>query len=165
MQTHDRNEPTTYARHAGRVLQRAREQGRTIVSNIPGAQGIPVDYAPRNRSDSLPWVLERPGRAPLRLNGRQCRVEARTLEYDLRRDNTDYTVTLFADGRPVGHLTWKADGPRVGEIRYVWILPTHRRRGLATALFYYATQHGPVPPVHSADLSRDGRAWVRSLEV
>lgn len=156
----DPSEPLTYNRNFSRVLHRAAAEGKTIVANAGPASvmGQPLVYEPRTKNDSRPWRPIKQEVSMFRLSGRECRV-LESVQFKLTRDAGDFTVTASRNGATVGHITWTIH-TRV--VRYVWVAPAYRRRGIATGMWAHASS-SPVPPVHSTDLSQDGEAWVASL--
>jgi ribosomal protein S18 acetylase RimI-like enzyme len=64
-----------------------------------------------------------------------------------------------------GDFTWHKS---TGVIQTVHVNPEHRRKGIATAMLQEAQRqaalHNHIPaPVHSSQLSDDGKAWKDSL--
>lgn len=77
------------------------------------------------------------------------------------------TVVALVDGQHVGSLQWIAGTPsdpqRVpGEVIDIRVDPGWQRKGIATAMWEYA-QSLPFPPVHSPNLTGDGRAWSQTV--
>ena len=74
--------------------------------------------------------------------------------------------------RPVGYISYFNDGtlgnpvdPRAPTVYKTMVRPAHRRQGLASAMFDFASQHAEakygLPLQHSGALSEDGKAFVR----
>jgi ribosomal protein S18 acetylase RimI-like enzyme len=159
----DPTEPLTYNKNFSRVLHRAAAEGKTIVANAGPAlvKGQPLVYEPRTKNDSRPWRPLDPAVSAFRFSGRECRV-LESVGFELTRDEGDLTVTATREGVVVGHLTWRI---HTREVRYVWVAPAYRRRGIATGMWNFAGTSPVVPiaPVHSSELPSDGKAWVASL--
>lgn len=65
----------------------------------------------------------------------------------------------------VGHLDWSH---KSGEVHWIGVEDTHRRQGIATALWQHAQgiaaeTRGVKPPRHSTDRTTLGDAWARSV--
>ena len=72
----------------------------------------------------------------------------------------DVRATHRKTGNPVGLLS----AFTTGKIGMINVHPEHRRRGVATAMWDYATQHPDLnSPYHSQIQTEDGEAWARSL--
>lgn len=73
-------------------------------------------------------------------------------------------LEVVLEGLEVGGICWHA---LTGEVLTLDIRASHRRRGLATALWYQAqlvaTQKGLMCPVHSENVTPMGRQWLKSL--
>lgn len=81
------------ARNFTRELRKAHRPGvnRIVCSSAP-YEGKEVEYAPRNRHDSLPWVLVLDGktRHGYRFTGRECHVQ--TFRYIVQDCGRTYGV-------------------------------------------------------------------------
>ena len=60
---------------------------------------------------------------------------------------------------PVGEMSWH---PKTHEITGISVLPSEQRKGIATAMWHMGQRMRPKP-VHSADRTRAGEAWARSV--
>jgi ribosomal protein S18 acetylase RimI-like enzyme len=63
-------------------------------------------------------------------------------------------------GNVIARLRLETDGTIYG----IWVKPEHRRKGIATQLWNYATANG-YNPQHSAERTTDGDAWAKSFNV
>lgn len=156
----DPTEPKTYRTNYSRVLHRAAAEGKTIVADAgpDTVRGQELRYAPRTPNDSRPWRPVKQEISAYRFSGRECRV-LESIQFSLERSAGDLIVMARRNGVAVGHLAWRI---HTREVRYVWVSPDYRRRGIATGMWTYAST-APVVPKHSSDLSEDGKAWVASL--
>jgi 8-oxo-dGTP pyrophosphatase MutT (NUDIX family)/GNAT superfamily N-acetyltransferase len=68
-------------------------------------------------------------------------------------------VATTPTGYPVGHLTWH---PETHEITGLNVDATEQRKGLARAMWDLGQKIDPKP-VHSADRTKAGEAWARSV--
>jgi hypothetical protein len=159
----DPTEPKTYRTNYSRVLHRAAAEGKTIVADAgpDKIKGQELRYEPRTPNDSRPWRPVKQEISAYRFSGRECRV-LESIQFSLERSDGEFTVLARRNGATVGHLTWHRH-TRV--VRYVWVAPEYRRRGIATGMWHTATSFSsPVSvPVHAPLLSEDGEAWVASL--
>jgi 8-oxo-dGTP pyrophosphatase MutT (NUDIX family)/GNAT superfamily N-acetyltransferase len=81
-----------------------------------------------------------------------------------------------SSGGLVGSMTWapreserysESDGHYPGEISNVWVHEDHRRKGIASAMMEHAKERytsGQADsfPIHSPELSEDGRTWMNT---
>jgi GNAT superfamily N-acetyltransferase len=63
------------------------------------------------------------------------------------------------DGSEIGRIVWHDSN---GEIEKLFVVPSHRRKGIATSLFNIAQWLNPAPK-HSAWRTDDGDAWAKSI--
>lgn len=94
-----------------------------------------------------------------RAGGRDYVVQADPLQYRV------VTATPVGNKRPVGRLSWFKDngGDNLdNKVADVFVHPSHRRRGLATAMFEHAQKINPDIQ-HSHARTPDGRAWTAAL--
>jgi len=68
------------------------------------------------------------------------------------------TATL-PSGFPVGSMAWH---PKTKEVTGINVEPGEQRKGLATAMWNMGQDIRPKP-VHSADRTRAGEAWAKSV--
>lgn len=61
--------------------------------------------------------------------------------------------------RPIGSISWHH---KTGEIRGVYVVPEHQRKGIATAMLHEAQTTPTRSPRHSTDRTTAGDAWARS---
>lgn len=80
-----------------------------------------------------------------------------------------YVVDAFVEGEPmeeneVGFIIW--DGADEGRIEELFVVPEHRRKGLATSLWNeaikYAKENYLTRPVHSESRTEAGEAWAKT---
>lgn len=73
-------------------------------------------------------------------------------------------VAKDGSGAEVGAMTWRTRSRKPGELDHIDVAKDHRRRGLATAMWTYASESGLKPtPVHSAQRTDDGDAWAKAV--
>lgn len=68
-------------------------------------------------------------------------------------------VAQYPSGYPVGHLTWH---PQTHKITGLNVDPDEQRKGIATAMWKMGQSIRPRPQ-HSADRTRAGEAWAKSV--
>jgi ribosomal protein S18 acetylase RimI-like enzyme len=81
-----------------------------------------------------------------------------------QHENTHDINMLDNDGYSRGWMQWDDD---TGELQHIRVNESHRRRGLATNMWgraqRLADERGITAPVHSAERTKDGDAWAKSL--
>jgi hypothetical protein len=85
--------------------------------------------------------------------------------YDIDHTMDDQYVTVRAthreSGEPVGFLKYSSS---LGKVGFVNVKPEHKRKGVATQMWEYATQHPDLPnPQHSTTRTEEGEAWAQAL--
>jgi GNAT superfamily N-acetyltransferase len=90
------------------------------------------------------------------------------LQFEHFTNNDNHVLAAYA-GNP--HAEDAAERKRVGDIRWhketgvidsLYIKPSHRRQGVATALYHATSQYGP-PAQHSDARSEEGDAWAAKV--
>lgn len=92
--------------------------------------------------------------------------------YKLVYDWNAVGATPVGKVKPVGFVSYFPDGglggpvdPKAPTVFKAVVKPAHRRQGLASAMFDFASQHAEakygLPLQHSGALSEDGKAFVR----
>lgn len=85
-------------------------------------------------------------------------------EVNIFGNRPSHTVHAYDQGDMIGHLRWNREG---GEIDQVHVMPEHRRRGVATALWHeanrIAAEHAVAPPQIGPERTQAGEALARSL--
>jgi GNAT superfamily N-acetyltransferase len=76
-----------------------------------------------------------------------------------------HSLEASIGGQGVGAIEWHAG---TGEIHQITVAPEHRRKGIATALYFQAKRvaadtRGVKPPKHSAHRTNEGEAWARTV--
>lgn len=89
------------------------------------------------------------------------------------RNNADFHGVKFSkEDRPYGEATINAHHPqhghvgkmelsKFGEVKDIIVAPEHRRKGIATGMWNYASQLG-LNPEHSDSRTEEGDAWAAS---
>lgn len=80
------------------------------------------------------------------------------------KDHPFHRVVAHTSGAKfVGHLSWHPD---TGKIIIVNVGDEWQRQGIGTGMFNHANSlNGVVHPTHSNVLTKDGKAWKKSLET
>lgn len=105
--------------------------------------------------------------------------EARTIEaiFDKTGNVAAFMVLRDADHQHIGpgadckYCPFVSDHPVTlpdnhrhpkGEIEEIFVMPSHRGRGLATEMYNYAVDNG-MRPLHSAHRTEDGVGWSQKV--
>lgn len=73
-------------------------------------------------------------------------------------------VAKDSAGAQVGKMVWKSGSRIPGEVDDIRVKDEHRRKGLATAMWNYASSSGIKPsPKHSAQRTDEGDAWSKTI--
>ena len=81
-----------------------------------------------------------------------------------------YVIDAFVEGEPmeeneIGFLIW--DGDNEGRIEELFVVPEHRRKGLATSMWHEAIKYSKesylTRPVHSESRTEAGEAWAKTV--
>ena len=84
--------------------------------------------------------------------------------YDITHEESNGGYNVRAIHRKTGKSIGVLNTFSTGKIGMINVHPDHRRRGVATAMWNYATQHPELsPPYHSQLQTEDGEAWAQSL--
>lgn len=94
-------------------------------------------------------------------------------EYELRYSGPQ-TITAYhiPSGKEVGKMEWKLDSgdPEYSAINHLEVDPKHQRKGIATAMWHYASslanQHPdevPYPEHDWHNMSPDAEKWAASM--
>ena len=69
-----------------------------------------------------------------------------------------HNITATANGKPVGHIKWDNH-----DISTIEVVPKHRRKGIATAMYNMATQLPTKGGVNHSDVRTEaGEAWSKT---
>lgn len=93
-------------------------------------------------------------------SGRFGKYELRYRTEDMGERKPRNIVEALCDGEVAGYLNWRATS---GIVDWIEVVPGHRRRGVATAMWDFAQSLRRVrKPTDNGDYSRDGRAWAQA---
>lgn len=78
---------------------------------------------------------------------------------DGRQDVSMMQIEAIQDDERLGYILWHKSN---GEIEKLWVMPEHRRKGIATQLWNEACK-SKVHPTHSQWRTSDGEAWAQTI--